>query len=146
MPVRYVSGNIFDSSAEVLVNPVNTKGVMGKGLARQFKGRFPDMFEEYRKTCQSGRLHPGDLHVYDKSVPVIMNLATKDHWIDPSNYDYIYDGLHALRYDLESREYKSCAIPALGCGNGRLDWGKVRDLIEEVLSSTSVDIEVYEPK
>lgn len=144
--IRYTKGNIFHSNSEAVVNPVNTIGVMGKGLARQFRDRYPEMYEDYRKTCREKNLWIGHLHVYDKVRPTIINLPTKIHWIDQSQYEYVELGLVALRYELKYREISSCAIPALGCGNGGLDWNKVKDIIDSVMSNSDADITVYEPE
>ena len=91
--IHYVSGNIFDSPAQTLVNPVNTVGVMGKGLALEFRRRYPNMFDEYKKQCRDGWLHVGDLMLWRAKDHFVLNFPTKKHWKDPSSLIYVEAGL-----------------------------------------------------
>jgi len=148
--LRFTTGNILDSSAEALINTVNTVGVMGKGIALQFKQAFPHNFEIYKQACLNGSLKTGKiLAVKDNELllgeRLIINFPTKQHWKMPSEYRYIESGLTALVAYLQQNPVKSLAMPALGCGNGGLDWHKVRTMIEQHLTELNMAIWVYEP-
>lgn len=148
--INYKKGDILQSDAEALVNTVNTVGVMGKGIALQFKEAFPHNNKVYVKACKEKGLQPGKvLSVWDESLlhgrKLIINFPTKVHWRQPSQYDYIERGLPALREVLRSEKVKSVAIPPLGCGHGGLEWNKVRAMIVEALEDLDLDIQVYEP-
>lgn len=141
----------MDSSAEALVNTVNTVGVMGKGIALQFKQAFPHNFEVYKQACLNGQLKTGQvLAVKDSELlmgeRLIINLPTKLHWKMPSRYEFVESGLIALVSCLRDSPVKSLAMPALGCGNGGLDWNRVKPLIEQYLSGLELSIWVYEPQ
>src|SRR5947209_18574610 len=94
--IHYVKGDIFESKAQVVVNTVNCKGVMGKGLALAFKQKYPDMFVAYEQDCKAGRLRIGRPRLYQESTPWILNFPTKDHWRFPSKLEYIEKGLAFL--------------------------------------------------
>jgi O-acetyl-ADP-ribose deacetylase (regulator of RNase III) len=148
--LRYTTGNLLSSSAEALVNTVNTAGVMGKGIALQFKRAFPHNFEVYEVACLNGSFRTGQiLAVRDSELilgeRLIINFPTKQHWKFPSRYEYIESGLHALVAYLKENTVRSLAMPALGGGNGGLDWLKVKAMIEQHLSGVATDIWVYEP-
>jgi len=126
-------GDIFAINVDVLVNPVNTVGVMGKGLAKQFKERYPDMFEDYVRICRKG-FDIGQLHVYHVSMDkTIINFPTKKHWKDPSSYDYIEAGLKQLTRYLNKNPVETIVIPPLGCGLGGLDFNIVNKMISNIL-------------
>ncbi|AYL94388.1 macro domain-containing protein [Mucilaginibacter celer] len=149
--LRFTIGNLLDSSAQALVNTVNTVGVMGKGIALQFKLAFPHNFEVYRQACLNGNLQTGQVLVVKDSnlllgERLIINLPTKRHWKLPSAYEYIESGLIALAEYLQANPVQSLAMPALGCGNGGLDWKLVRPMIGHYLGELDTDIWVYEPK
>ena len=146
-----MSGNILEADVDALVNAVNCVGVMGKGLALQFKKRFPDVFRAYEEACRAGEVVPGRMHIVERAAGarprLIVNFPTKRHWREPSRMDDIESGLEALVDELRTRRIRSVAIPALGCGLGGLDWSKVRPRIERVLSPlTDVDVLLFEPK
>jgi len=148
--LRFTTGNILDSSAEALVNTVNTVGVMGKGIALQFKQAFPHNFNVYQQACLNGQLTTGRiLAVKDSELllgeRLIINFPTKQHWKMPSKYEYVESGLIALVAYLQANPVKSMAMPALGCGNGGLDWQKVKPMIENHLFQLDMPIWVYEP-
>lgn len=148
--IQYVTGNIFESSSEALVNTVNTVGVMGKGIALQFKNQFPSNYRAYVKACKTGTLQIGQsLVVEDSSLlygkKTIINFPTKTDWRKPSEYDYIEQGLKDLVSVIEKRQIQSIAIPPLGAGNGGLEWYKVKTLIDKYLSDLGCTIAVYEP-
>jgi O-acetyl-ADP-ribose deacetylase (regulator of RNase III) len=143
-------GDILHSKAEALVNTVNTIGVMGKGIALQFKEAFPVNNKRYVEACKNKELTPGKLlAVWDTNLllgkKLIINFPTKAHWRYPSKYEYIESGLAALRDLLTKEKVKSVAIPPLGCGLGGLDWNKVRPMIESQLQDLALDIYLFEP-
>ena len=148
--INYQTGDLLQSQAEALVNTVNTVGVMGKGIALQFREAFPHNYKKYLDACKKKELQPGVLlSVWDNNLQsgqkLIINFPTKVHWRNPSKYEYIEKGLDALRDLLLKKPIKSIAIPPLGSGNGGLDWQKVKPLIETKLKDLDVDIQVYEP-
>ncbi|MDB5153874.1 MAG: hypothetical protein JWR54_2625 [Mucilaginibacter sp.] len=149
--IRYITGNIMDSSAEALVNTVNTVGVMGKGIALQFKQAFPHNFEVYKNACMNGQLTTGKiLAVKDSDLlmgeRLIINFPTKQHWKFSSKYEFVESGLIALGAYLKDNPVKSLAMPALGCGNGGLEWNEVKPMIEQHLAKFDMAIWVYEPQ
>ncbi|WPU94692.1 macro domain-containing protein [Mucilaginibacter sabulilitoris] len=148
--LRFTKGNLLDSGAEALVNTVNTMGVMGKGIALQFKKAFPLNYQLYREACQRGELETGQLLVVKDTnlltgEKTIINFPTKKDWKHPSKNEYIASGLIALRVFLEKSKLKSIALPALGCGNGGLDWQVVKPMLTGMLSDLQIEIIVYEP-
>lgn len=145
--IKYVTGNIFESNAQCLVNTVNCEGYMGKGIAYQFKLRYPENNRDYVKACKSGELHIGTIHHYYEDGVLIVNFPTKDKWREKSQMYYVEVGLDRLVDLIISENIKSIAIPPLGCGNGGLDWNDVKEIIENKLFKLKdqVDIVVYEP-
>ena len=146
--LKFVSGNMFDSNADVLINTINCVGIMGKGIALAFKNKYPDMFATYRQLCRYDKISPGSIWpYYTDDFKIIVNFPTKDHWINPSEYSYIENGLKKLRtYLLQCHRGSIVAIPALGCGNGGLDWNRVKQMIEEQLSDLDhLSIQVFVP-
>lgn len=148
--IKVFEGDMMQSGAEALVNTVNTVGVMGKGIALQFKEAFPSNNKAYIDACKNKELEIGKLlPVWDENLQLgrklIINFPTKTHWRYPSKYEYIEKGLIALRALLQKEEIKSIAIPPLGCGNGGLDWNKVKPMIEQALSGLDTEIMIYEP-
>lgn len=145
--IHFIKGNIFESNAAALVNAVNTVGVMGKGIALEFKNRYPENNKIYKTACDNGELKTGNvLAVKETDDKMIINFPTKALWKDASKYEYIKNGLKALKYKIKKQDLKSIAMPALGCGLGGLKWEIVKELIENELSSTNADIYVYEPQ
>lgn len=142
-------GNLLESEAEGLVNTVNTVGVMGKGIALQFKKQYPGNYKVYKKACKEETFTIGQvLAVWDQNVmgkKCILNFPTKKHWRSPSKYEYIELALPALRAQIVEQKLKSVAIPPLGCGNGGLEWKKVKLMIKEALTDLEVDVLLYEP-
>ena len=141
--IHYVSGNIFDSPAQTLVNPVNTVGVMGKGLALEFKKRYPKMFEEYKKQCRDGWLYVGSIMLWRAKDHFVLNFPTKKHWKDPSSLIYVEAGLLSFVNEYESYGVSSIAFPRLGCGNGGLDWKTVKPVMERYLQELPIDVYIY---
>lgn len=139
-------GNIFESNAKTLVNTVNCVGVMGKGIALEFKKRFPGMFEEYVRLCNNHEVKPGKPYYYsDLLGPSVINFPTKDHWRSPSKLSYIEEGLDWFRNNYASLGVTSIAFPPLGCGNGGLDWETVGPVMYMKLADLPIDIEIYAP-
>lgn len=148
--ILYTKGNLLEANTHALVNTVNTVGVMGKGIALQFKEAFPNNYKQYLDACKSGWLQPGKLLIVRENTllgeHIIINFPTKTEWYQKSRYEYIETGLEALASELIKGEIKSIAIPPLGCGNGGLQWSKVKGLVEKYLASfTDIDIHIYEP-
>jgi O-acetyl-ADP-ribose deacetylase (regulator of RNase III) len=137
--------DLFRSGAEALVNPVNCVGVMGKGLAFQFRRRFPANYEIYVEACRSGALRPGKLLITEDRGTVIINFPTKRHWRDPSRMEDIEAGLKALAQEVRRRQIASVAVPMLGCGLGGLQWSEVGPLIERYLGGLEARVLVYGP-
>ena len=140
------NGDIFKSKCEALVNPVNIKGIMGKGLALAFKTKYPAHFENYKRACQNGEMTTDKVLAYqEKNGPMIICLATKADWRDSSKMEYVSAGLDDLVNQIKALGIRSVAIPKLGCGLGGLDWNKVRPLIVEKMSSLDgINVEIYE--
>jgi O-acetyl-ADP-ribose deacetylase (regulator of RNase III) len=132
-------GNLLNAPVEALVNTVNTEGVMGKGIALQFKQAYPQMFRAYQNACEMGSVKLGKVHVYDMGGLVggprwIINFPTKGHWRSRSRIVDIEAGLQDLVDTIKRLNIHSIAIPPLGCGHGGLDWADIRPLIESKLS------------
>jgi len=148
--LTFLSGNLLESNAYALVNTVNTVGVMGKGIALQFKNAFPRNYAIYREACLKHELKIDQLlTISDSSLlsgeRLIINFPTKTHWRLSSEYSYIEKGLQALVKLIAEKEIESIALPALGCGNGGLDWLRVKEMICQYLGPLSAIIEIYEP-
>lgn len=136
----------FESEMKTLVNTINCVGVMGKGIAKIYKDRYPKMFEEYKDMCTKKLIHTGYLYPYyeDNSVK-ILNFPTKQHWRSPSKLEYIQEGLNWFIQNYERLKITSIAFPPLGCGNGGLDWETVGPLMYQSLKDLPIDIEIYAP-
>lgn len=141
--IRYVTGDIFTSDAQVLVNPVNCRGIMGAGLALAFKQKYPQMFAVYTQACQSGELRVGHLMLYRASQPWILNFPTKDHWRAPSKLAYIEDGLRFFAANYQQMGIQSIAFPKLGSGLGNLSWQEVGPLMARYLAPLNCSITIY---
>jgi len=142
--ITYVVGNLFESPAHVLVNTVNTEGVMGKGIAKDFKTIFPDMFKKYQKLCEEGKIKTGSLWLYKTPNKWVLNFPTKTTWRRPSKLEYIEEGLKAFVNGYARNSITSIAFPPLGCGNGELNWEKqVRPLMEKYLNRIPIDIFIH---
>ncbi len=141
--IQYQQGDIFDSKAHVIVNTVNCKGVMGKGLALAFKQRYPAMFPVYQQECKTGKLHIGRPTLYKQSTPWILNFPTKDHWKPPSKIEYLEKGLEYFVANYKKAGIKSIAFPKLGAQNGKLPWDEVGPLMARYLSQLDIDVYIY---
>lgn len=144
--VNYIKGNIFTSSHQTLVNTVNCVGIMGAGIALEFKYRYPDMFDRYVKLCQEGKLVIGSLWIYDvpDSNTKILNFPTKDHWKADSKIEFLQKGLDKFLETYSDRKITSAAFPLLGAQNGGLDPEQVKSIMTEYLSKCDIPITIYE--
>lgn len=147
--VSLAQGNLLDAKVDALVNPVNTVGVMGKGLALQFKKAFPANTRAYEAACKRGEVRVGAMFVFEtgRECPrFVVNVPTKEHWRSPSKMAYVDDGLVALVAEVRARGIRSIAIPALGAGLGGLAWDDVRPRIEAAMAAlVEVDVRLYPP-
>ena len=148
--IQYKSGDILAEDAEALVNTVNCVGVMGRGIARQFKKRFPDNFKAYEVACRQGEIEPGRMFVFETgqltNPRFVINFPTKRHWRGKTRIEDVETGLEALVEEIRIRGIRSVAVPPLGCGLGGLDWAEVRPRIERALAELpEVRVVVFEP-
>lgn len=148
--IVFKTSNILAEDAEALVNTVNCVGVMGRGIALQFKKAFPDNYKKYAAACKRDEVRPGRMFVSETgqltNPRYIINFPTKRHWRDQSRMEDIDAGLGALAGEIRSRAIHSIAIPALGSGLGGLNWPEVRSRIETALEKLDdLEIVVFEP-
>ena len=143
--IETLTADIFSSPAKCLVNTVNCEGFMGKGLAYRFRQHYPLNYEHYVAACQTGQVRIGHILFFDEAAKTIANFPTKDKWRDGSRYEYIEAGLVDLKIQLTSRAIASIAIPPLGCGNGGLEWHRVRPLIEKHLATLDAHVYLHTP-
>lgn len=146
-----IRGDLLKANAEVLVNTVNTEGVMGKGIALQFRNAYPDNFKAYKKACKNGQVRPGKMFIYFCSFVsnprYIINFPTKQHWRSKSKLENIEVGLQALVNDIRNLGVSSVAVPPLGCGLGGLNWREVQQLMRLAFEQLpNVRWLVYEPE
>lgn len=150
MMIEFIKGNLLEAEAEALVNTVNTVGIMGKGIALQFRETFPENYKFYQKACKQGQVQIGKMLVFDNgqfvSPRYIINFPTKGHWRESSKIEDVEAGLVDLQNVICNYEIKSIAVPPLGCGSGGLDWNVVRPMIVDSLNQfEDVIILIYEP-
>lgn len=139
-------GNIFESKCLTIVNTVNCVGVMGKGIALEFKKRYPEMFSDYLRRCKSGEVKTGMPYVFNNSDGIkILNFPTKDHWRSPSRLSYVIEGLDWFVDNYKKYGITSIAFPPLGCGNGGLTWEVVGPVMYQKLAGLPIEIEIYAP-
>jgi O-acetyl-ADP-ribose deacetylase (regulator of RNase III) len=142
--ITYVLGDLFQSPARVLVNAVNTVGVMGAGIAAHFKGHFPEMFEQYAALCKSNQFKVGNLWMYKTPHKWVLNFPTKRHWRSPSRVEDIEAGLQKFVTTYAERGITSVSFPLLGSGLGGLSWdGDVRPLMEAYLGSLPLSVYIH---
>jgi len=144
--IKYTKGNIFTSNCQTLVNTVNCVGIMGAGIALEFKYRYPEMFEKYAKYCEDKLIQVGKLWVYEvpNANQKVLNFPTKQHWKYPSKYEYLEKGLKKFVETYKEKGITSIAFPMLGALNGGLDPDKVLDLMHQYLEVCDIPIEIYE--
>lgn len=148
--IEFTKGDIFESGAEALINTVNCVGVMGKGVALQFKKAYPANFKAYERACKDNQVLPGKMFIFSTeslfNPKYIINFPTKRHWKGKSRIEDVEVGLQALREDIQRLGIQSIALPPLGCGYGGLDWQQVKPLIQHYLQSLdNVQVIVFEP-
>lgn len=144
--VRVIVGDLFASQAQALVNTVNCVGVMGKGVALEFKKRFPAMYEDYVARCDYGEVRLGEPYLYrPATLPWVLNFPTKDHWRSVTKLADIERGLRYLIEHYEAWEITSLAVPPLGCGNGQLEWRIVGPTLYRYLQEITIPVELYAP-
>lgn len=150
--INLAQGNLLEASVEALVNTVNTEGVMGKGIALQFKMAFPSMFKAYSDASKAGLVQLGEMDVYDRGGLAdgprwIINFPTKGHWKSRSKISDIERGLGNLISTVTRLGIKSIAVPPLGCGHGGLNWAEVKPLIEQAFNTLpNVVVQLYAPE
>lgn len=151
--ITYKEGNLLEAGTEGLVNTVNCVGIMGKGIALQFRQAFPNNYKQYERACRTGLVRLGQMFVVpvpmaeDATPRYIINFPTKQHWKNKSKLVDIQSGLISLVDEVKHLELQSVAVPPLGCGNGGLDWNEVRPLIEQAASEVpNVNMLVYQPQ
>ena len=140
---HFVTGDLLQSEAQALVNTVNCEGYMGKGIAYQFKLKYPEMNAAYVKKCKAHKLVPGQLDCFVADSKIIINFPTKNKWREKSKMEYISSGLDALLQAVDEYHIASIAIPPLGSGNGGLIWAEVKSVILKKLEPVSDKVEVY---
>ncbi|MCP1557834.1 UNVERIFIED_ORG: O-acetyl-ADP-ribose deacetylase (regulator of RNase III) [Methylobacterium sp. SuP10 SLI 274] len=150
MSITITDGDLLSQKVDAIVNTVNCVGVMGKGIALQFKRKWPANFRAYEAACKAGDVVPGRMFIYDAGgllkPQYIINFPTKRHWRGKSEISFIAEGLKDLVQQIEALEIKSIAVPPLGCGNGGLDWDDVRPLIEDALGHIrDLDVRLFAP-
>jgi O-acetyl-ADP-ribose deacetylase (regulator of RNase III) len=154
MTLTFKKGDMFSEPAQALVNTVNCVGVMGKGVALEFKKRWPENFKAYKRICDTKALSPGQVFIFDTNElfatdgpRYLVNFPTKDHWSSKSKISYVEDGLDALSKAIKEYKISSISIPPLGCGNGGLDWADVKPMIVSKLGELeNVEVVVFSPK
>ena len=149
--IEIQQGNLLKANAEAIVNTVNCVGVMGKGIALQFKQAYPDNFRQYAKACRVSEVRPGQMFVVSTgnlfNPRYIINFPTKRHWKGKSKIEDIQTGLKALIQEVKQLGITSIAVPPLGCGNGGLSWKTVKPLIESAfLELPNVQVLLFEPQ
>lgn len=144
--IKVLVGDLFESKCQTIVNTVNTVGIMGKGIALEFKKRFPDMFEDYVKRCTEGRVKLGEPYLYKRLTPPwILNFPTKEHWRSVSSISDIVRGLKYLEQHYKEWGISSIALPPLGCGHGQLEWKIVGPTIYRYMNRFDIQVELYAP-
>ncbi len=141
--IQYIKGNLLESPAQVLVNTVNTQGVMGKGIALSFKNEYPKMFDEYKGLCDEKKLQVGNLYMYRSGDRWILLFPTKQEWRKQSKIEYLEKGLYKFCSSWDKLGGVSYAFPPLGCGNGGLAWSEVKPLMEKYLKPLPLLIYIY---
>lgn len=142
--ITYLETSVFESPAQTLVNTVNIEGVMGKGIAKEFKARYPAMYREYRVLCDQRKLQVGMLHVWRGDKRWVLNFPTKTTWRQPSKIEYIKAGLEKFVVTYQRLGINSVSFPPLGCGNGNLNWSDVRPVMESYLAKINIPVYIHD--
>jgi O-acetyl-ADP-ribose deacetylase (regulator of RNase III)/uncharacterized protein YwgA len=144
--VKVLIGDLFESKAQTLVNTVNCVGIMGKGVALEFKKRFPEMFEDYEQRCQHKEVKLGEPYLFKRLLPPwILNFPTKSHWRAVTNLEDIIAGLDYLLAHYRRWGIESLAVPPLGCGNGQLEWRVIGPTLYRYFTELDIPVEIYAP-
>ena len=153
--LKIITGDIFEKKVDAIVNPVNCVGVMGKGLAKTFKKKYPTMYTRYRRDCERDNINVGEVKFYnikrskDSKVKYVITFPTKYHWRDESDLYIIRAGLKDLVRQAKKYKIRSISLPALGCGLGQLDWKKVRPILKKrlrpLVDEYSISVYIYAP-
>ena len=146
MPITHIEGNIFNSKCDTIVNTINCVGAMGKGIAKVYKLRYPEMYTEYKQHCSNKLIKTGSLWLYTKqtNAPWILNFPTKFHWKYPSKIEWIESGLKKFIETYKQKNITSIAFPLLGTHNGGLDVNEVKELMNQYLGQCDIEIEIYD--
>jgi O-acetyl-ADP-ribose deacetylase (regulator of RNase III) len=144
--ITETSGNLLNAEADVLVNTVNCVGAMGKGIAADFKKRYPDMYVDYVRRCDQRAVRPGRPYAWVGDGKTIINFPTKQHWRGSSRLEWVMDGLPRLVELATAVGARRIAVPPLGCGHGGLDWAEVRPLMHAALASLTIPVLLYVPR
>jgi len=142
--MKIIQGNIFTSTCQTTVNTVNCVGVMGAGIALEFKLRYPDMFNKYVVLCEQQQIATGKLWLYKNEEKWVLNFPTKQHWKYPSKLDYLEQGLDKFMHSYQARGIQSIAFPVLGAAKGGLSEDKVLRLMENYLKDCTIPVEIYQ--
>ncbi|MCE1175569.1 MAG: macro domain-containing protein [Burkholderiales bacterium] len=154
MTIHFTHGNLFETNVDAIINTVNCVGVMGKGVALEFKRRWPDNYKAYKLLCDQKAINIGEMFIFDRGgifedtqPRFLINFPTKEHWRGKSKLEYIELGLIDLVKQLKKHPIHKIALPPLGCGNGGLDWADVKPLIQQYFASLpEIDFFVFEPE
>lgn len=141
--MKIIRGNIFTSHCHTLVNTINCTGVMGTGIALEFKLRYPDMFARYELLCEQGQIRIGSLWLYKNESRWVLNFPTKQHWRYPSKLDYLKQGLNKFMQSYKEKGIQSIAFPVLGASKGGLSEDRVLNLMESYLKECAIPVEIY---
>lgn len=142
--LQFVNTSLLEADSQTVVNTVNTVGVMGKGLAKYFAEKYPEMLKPYKEHCKDGSLTTGKLWLWKAQDQWILNFPTKQHWKQPSKLEYIESGLKKFVEKYEERGIREISFPRLGCGNGGLDWEDVRPLMERYLENLPITVYIHD--
>lgn len=140
--IEIIHGDMFDHISEAMVNTINCVGVMGKGVALEFKNRHPNMFHTYQQLCKGKAIKPGNVWIWRAPDYAVLNTATKYHWRDPSRYSWVREAAMTLNQQIIVNGFKTVAMPPLGCGNGGLQWRMVQSILETYLGHLGAVVKV----
>lgn len=145
--IKYINNeSIFNGNYQAIVNPVNCVGVMGAGLAKQFKSRYPDNFKSYKTLCDKEMFNAGSVNCFNAGNVLILNAATKQHWRDASKTEWVKMCLTKINIMINQRGIESLGLPAIGCGLGGLPFIQVSELINSIFAESKCNITVFTPQ
>ena len=142
--LRIISGNIFTTKCQTIVNTVNCVGVMGAGIALECRLRYPAMYRQYSDLCKDKKIDIGTLWIYKSTDNWILNFPTKQHWKYPTKEEYLHAGLQKFMGTYESKGIESIAFPILGAQNGGLESARSIEIMESYLRNCSIRVEIYQ--